>query len=57
VGARRIERVDVLALPVLGIITVGFVIFVWAGWLSDRRKRALTITDDDSGDGDADPLD
>ncbi|HEY3948381.1 hypothetical protein [Phenylobacterium sp.] len=48
---------DVLALPVLGIVTVGFVIFVWAGWLSDRRKRALTINEDDSGDDNAEPLD
>ncbi|MBS0362688.1 MAG: hypothetical protein JSR98_15030 [Proteobacteria bacterium] len=41
---------DVLALPVLAIVTVAFLIYIWAGWLSDRRKRALTITDDDGED-------
>jgi hypothetical protein len=41
---------DALALPVLGVLIVIFLIYIWVGWLSDKSKRALTIRDDDDDD-------
>jgi hypothetical protein len=39
---------DVLALPILGALVVGFLIYVWVAWLSKKEDRALTIDEDDN---------
>lgn len=47
---------DALALPVLGVLIVAFLIYIWIAWLSDKSKRALQINDDVEDDA-AEPYD
>lgn len=41
---------DVLALPILGALVIGFLIYIWVAWLSKKEDRALTIDEDDDDD-------
>jgi hypothetical protein len=41
---------DALALPVLGVLIMIFLIYIWVGWLSDKNKHALTVRDEDEDD-------
>jgi hypothetical protein len=41
---------DALALPVLGVLIVIFLIYIWAAWLSDKNDLALRIRDEDEDD-------
>lgn len=41
---------DVLALPILGLLIVGFMIYIWKGWLKNKDDRALTIKEEDEDD-------
>jgi hypothetical protein len=41
---------DVLTLPVLALIIVGFGVYIWFAWVKDKDGRALNIPDDDEGD-------
>jgi hypothetical protein len=43
--------VDALVLPVLGGLVVAYLIYIWVAWLSDKQKRALTISEDDEEEG------
>jgi hypothetical protein len=42
--------IDVLAIPGLAILVVGFVVYIWVVWLKDKDGRALNIPQDDEGD-------
>lgn len=41
---------DVLALPVLGALVLSFFVYIGIAWLGDKRRRALTIDEDDPDD-------
>lgn len=41
---------DALALPALGIIMVGFMIYIWNSWLRNKDDRAINISEDDADD-------
>jgi hypothetical protein len=45
---------DALALPILGVLIVIFLIYIWTAWLSDKNDRALRISDEDE-DHEGDP--
>lgn len=38
---------DAFALPILGVVMVGFMIYIWNSWLRNKEDRAININDDD----------
>jgi hypothetical protein len=41
---------DAFALPVLAILVVVFLAYIWIAWLSDKSGRALNVAGDDEAD-------
>ncbi len=41
---------DALALPILGILIVVFMVYVWNAWLKNPDDRAITILDEQEVD-------
>ena len=48
---------DAVAIPGLALLVVGFFVFIWVRWLSDKNGRALTIAPDDEADDPASKYD
>lgn len=41
---------DAFVLPLLGLLIVGFMTFIWNAWLKNKDDRALTIDEENADD-------